>query len=130
VDRRGADIPHQREWSRGSVDPSTTQRSRGSQLFGVQRRAYRTLSVRFAPAEHAAIAGNGLADGDDWEHIEAALGGARPCVAIARWTGEAAAYIQRTAIFGTASTQGDIEHQGGSWFDRICTFEEIPAAAA
>lgn len=125
----GVDIPQQRGWSRGIKDPSVIRRSRGSQLFSTDLRAWRRLTVRFAPTSNADVAGQGLDNSTDWELIQAALHGAAPCVVIPRWRQLDANYIQRGALFASAAKHGAIQHLGGDWYDRDYTFEEIPAAA-
>lgn len=123
------DVPHEAGWARGIVDPTRLQRSYGSQAFGRARRSWRTLKVRFAPAESAEVNGDGLTGGSDWEQVEAALLSAAPCAVLPRWLGQTANYLQRTALFAIATQQGDVQHAAGSWYGRDYTFEEVPPAA-
>lgn len=121
------EIPHERGWSRGINDSSVVRRSLGGQVFGVDRPAWRTLQLRFSSAPGADVLGEALANDEDWGKLEAALKGAAPCVALPRWLGETADYIQRTAIFGYASAAGPIQHAGGDLYGRDYSFEEVPA---
>lgn len=121
------EIPHEKGWSRGVTDPSVIRRSLGAQVFGARRASYRTLQVRFSAAPGADVLGEGLANDEDWGKLESALTGAEPCIALPRWTGETADYIQRTTLFGYASAAGPVQHAGGDLYGRDYSFEEVPA---
>lgn len=121
------EVEHESGWARGLVDPTRVQRSYGGQAFGRARRSWRTLKVRLAPADVAEVNGAGLAGGSDWEQIEAALLAGSPCAVVPRWRGQAADYLQRTALLALASQQGDVQHAAGSIYGRDYTFEELPA---
>jgi hypothetical protein len=122
------DVAHEVGWARGINDPTVVRRSRGGQAFGSVLRSWRTLQARLAIADEGEVRGNGLANASDWELVEAALAGGEPCVAIPRWRGQTADYLQRTALFAIATQQGNIQHAGGSLYGRDYSFEEVPAA--
>lgn len=127
---RTVEIVHESGWARGVIDPTSLRRSKGGQLFGRSARGWRTLQVRFAPAGQPEVNGAGLADAADWERVEAALMGGSPCVFIPRWRGQTTDYLQRTAMFGVATHQGDVQHAAGSLYGRDYVFEEVPAQQA
>jgi len=121
------EIPHDAGWSRGISDPSTLRRSKGSQLFATPQRSWRVLQLQFSPDGEADVRGDGLTGGTDWEQIEAALISGTPCVAIPRWRGQTADYLQRTALLAAVTKQADIQHLAGSLYNRSMVFEELPA---
>ncbi|MEW5833661.1 MAG: hypothetical protein AB1832_01235 [Pseudomonadota bacterium] len=124
------DIPHESGWGRGLTDPTTLRRSKGSQLFGREQRAWRTLQVRFTVTTVDEVAGGALANGEDWELVEAQLRAGASCVAIPRWSGITADYLQRNALFAAATQQGAVQNSAGALYGRDYTFEEIPASEA
>lgn len=121
------EIPHEAGWSRGINDPSVLRRSKGSQLFASKQRSWRTLQIQFSPDLEAAVRGNGLEGGSDWEQIEAALLGGAPCVVVPRWRGQTTDYLQRTAMLMAATKQTDIQHAAASYYNKAVSFEELPA---
>lgn len=124
---QAVDIPHQAGWARGVTDPTLQRRSKGGQLFGRSARSWRTLQVRFSVAAVDEVSGGALANASDWEQVEVALLAGSRCVAIPRWRGQTADYLQRTALFAVATSQGPVQHASGSLYGRDYAFEEIPA---
>lgn len=119
------EIPHEKDWTRAFNDASRKSRSKGGQLYTVQQRGWRTLQATFAYAAMEAVRQGGLANGMDWETLEAALAGGAPCVGVTRF--DSAAEIQRTAIFGTATLAG-MRHLSGPLYSGGIQFEEVPAS--
>lgn len=111
----GAQIPHDRAWERGVVDPSARKRTLGGQLRSVPRRSWRSLNVQFAPH-----------DNQVWSTIEPALTGYQLCAVITRW--DVAADIPQHMLLGIATKIGAARHLGGPYFSASCTVEELPAA--
>lgn len=124
------DVPHETGWSRGITDPTTLRRSKGSQIFGREQRAWRTLQVRLSVATVDEVAGGALANGQDWESVEAQLRSGALCVAIPRWSGITADYLQRNALLAAATQQGAVQNVAGALYGRDYTIEEVPASEA
>lgn len=122
---------HTADWAYSRVDPSNSARTRGGQVVTSVRRSYRTLRVALSPAAIAEVRGGGLAGGQDWDQVSAALVADARCAAIPRWRTPAgaidAAELHATAVYGVAR-QGGVAHVGGDYYgtENGLTFEEVP----
>jgi hypothetical protein len=125
------DIAHQTDWAEDFIDPSDIQRTRGQQIVTRARRAYRQLRVAFTAAGVAEVRGGALANGMDWQKLQAAIAGGKRVAAIPRWRTPAGAIdtteLHRTAIYGIAQP-GGITHLGGNYYGsgNGWTFMEVP----
>lgn len=120
------EIPIDRGWSQQRMDPSTRSLSRGSAPITNNRRPYRELRCVFSRAPEASVRFGGLANGMDWDRLEAALGGNARCVVIPRAADQAR--INATAQYGIAGSIGATQHLSGPFWSKEMTFQEVPAA--
>ena len=119
-------------WSLGRVVPSVHQRSRGGHLSTVEAASYRRFSGSLAGAPTAEVRGGGLANGDDWETVAAALTGGRRCCVIPQYRTLPggvfdAALCNRTALYGIALEVPGTQNIQRQYFSGTITVEEIPA---
>lgn len=119
------------DWRRTPIDPSVVSRTIGAQLNVVSRKSYRRLAVGLTPASVSTARNGALANGMDWESLEALLLASQRCVAIPRWRAAGSGAIDsnelhRTAVYGVATPAG-YQHLGGDYYDSTLTFDEIPA---
>lgn len=121
-------------WSVRLVDPTQKQRTLGSQVHKVARRAYREARLQLSPATLAETRGEGLSNGQDFETIENALSGAVPAVVVPHYLGESGTFddleLHRTALFGVAEPE-PISHVANSsarnrMYEAGWLFEEVP----
>ncbi|QHB72933.1 hypothetical protein [Stenotrophomonas sp. 364] len=126
---RALDLAHEVEWSMERIDPSLAERTIGGGLNTVQRRGYRVLRARFAPAPLAQVRGRGLAGNMDLDTLACTVTASGPVVAIPRWStpegGIDTMELHRTALYGIA-LPGPITHQGGNYYGSDWIFEEVP----
>jgi hypothetical protein len=119
-------------WGIGRVDPSIHQRTRGGQLSTVAATSYRRFTGTLAGAATAAVRGGGLANGEDWETVAAALTGGARCVVIPQYRTLPggvfdAALCNRTALYGIALEVPGPQNIQRQYFSGTMTVEEIPA---
>ncbi len=126
---QAVDVLLDKGWRMEPIDPSVSDRTLGGQLNVVERRSFRRLTGQLSLASIAAVRGNGLANGMDWEQLAAALRGNRRGAIIHRYRSPGgalnAAELHRCAIYGKG-TLGAAQHVSGPYSNRPVVFEEIP----
>lgn len=121
----GLYVPHEDGLQEGWTDPSIQRRTPASQVQRVARTAFRSITLRGWPDEHANARLGGLG-GFDWQQLLAALARSPYTLLVPYW--DTSDEIQRSAIFGIASGFGIGGREGRyQQMDKI-TVAEIPAA--
>ncbi|CAN7388556.1 hypothetical protein LJR143_002173 [Pseudoxanthomonas sp. LjRoot143] len=118
-------------WSLQRVDTSVHARNRGGQVFTAAGASYRRFTGSLAGVATAEARGGGLANGEDWETIAAALTGGRRCVVIPQYRTLPggvfdAALCNRTALYGIALEVPGPQNIQRQYFSGTMTVEEIP----
>lgn len=119
-------------WSIGRLDPSAHVRSRGSQVSTVRATSFRRFAGALAGAPTSEARGRGLANGEDWETVAAALTGGRRCCVIPQYRTLPggvfdAELCNRTAVYGIATEFPGPQNIQRQYFSGTMTVEEIPA---
>lgn len=119
-------------WGMGRMDPSSHSRTRGSQVSTVQATSFRRFTGSLAGAATLEARGGGLANGEDWETIAAALTGGQRCCVIPQYRTLPggvfdAALCNRTALYGIALEFPGPQNIQRQYFSGTMTVEEIPA---
>lgn len=119
-------------WGMARLDPSSHTRTRGSQVATVQATSFRRFTGSLAGAATLEARGGGLANGEDWETVAAALTGGRRCCVIPQYRTLPggvfdAALCNRTAVYGIALEVPGPQNIQRQYFSGTITVEEIPA---
>ena len=120
-------------WRRQRQARATSERTLGSQLHEVPRVDFNELDFALAPATGATARLGGLANGMDWQRIEAQLlrAGARAMVYVRTEDNDgvfSSDELHASAIFGKATSEAIVHVQGAR--DRYTSgyrIEEVPA---
>lgn len=118
-------------WAIERVDPSSHLRTRGGQIGTVPATSYRRFAGNLAGAPIASVRGGGLANGDDWETVSAALVGGRRCCVIPQCRDIVTRAFDpmlanRSAIYGIATAVPGPQNLQRQYFNGSMTVEEVP----
>jgi hypothetical protein len=104
-------------WNARRIPTTETKRTLGQQVHRVPRPSYIQAQLKLAPQSLANTRGEGLANEQDLQKIEAQLDQAFPCIFIPHFLGQdgqfSEAELHRTLVFGVAETDA-IDHVANS----------------